>query len=175
MSSPLSSNNNSQNFSQFYSENYQWLYSWLCKTVRSNHHIEDILQDTFLKVLINPDLIENIKQPRPYLATTAKNIMINHARRKKIEDEYLKYIKEQYDEELEHSPEELYIVFEALHLVVNALNQLPDRQRQVMILHYIEGISQVDIAKLFQVSRKTVQLDLMKAIAHCHRQIQQQM
>lgn len=166
-----STSRHQQQFDEFYKENYRWLHHWLCKTLRSHANVEDILQDTFLKILVAPHLIEQIKQPRPYLVTTARNIIINQARRKKIEEEYIKILSEQA-EEFDHSPEHMVLVIETLHLVANALSSLEKRHQQVLIMHYIDGISQVDLAKHFNVCRKTIQNDLMKAIIGCHRNIQ---
>ena len=173
LSSTPSPNENHLRFNQFYVENSQWLYGFICKTVSSRTNIEDILHDTFLKIFVTPNLLEQIKQPRPYLATTARHIMINQVKRKKIEESYLKNLAEQ-PEHLQHSPEQLFIILETLTLVVNALEGLAERQRLVLIMHYIEGISQVDLAEHFNVSRKTIQNELIKAIVSCHRSIQKQ-
>ena len=55
--------------------------------------------------------LDQIKQPRPYLATTARHIMINQAKRKKIEESYLKNLAEQ-PEHLQPPPEQLFIILE---------------------------------------------------------------
>lgn len=159
-------------FEQFYQQNYQWLYGWLSRTLRANRHsIEDIMQDTFLKIFIHPEVAEKIKESRPYLATIAKNIILNQIRRKKIEESYLRFLAEQ-EAQFDYSPEQILSILEVLHIVSEILTQLPERQRLVMIMHYIEEISQKDIASHFAVSRKTIQLDLAKAILFCHRHIQ---
>lgn len=158
-------------FDRFYQQNYQWLYSWLNRTLRANKHsIEDIMQDTFLKIFIHADSGEKIKEPRPYLATIAKNIILNQIRRKKIEEDYLRLLAEQ-EEALDCSPEQIVTVLEILHRVADILARLPERQRLAMIMHYIEEMPQTAIASRFAVSRKTIQLDLAKALLFCHRQL----
>lgn len=158
-------------FDHFYRENYQWLYRWLLGTLRAHqYNLEDILQDTFLKIFIHGEVVKKIKEPRPYLATTAKHIILNQIRRRKIEEDYLKFLAEQ-EESVEHSPEELLIVCETLHIIATVLSQLPERQRMIMIMHYLQDVTQIDLAQQFNVSRKTIQKDLAKAIIFCHRSI----
>lgn len=159
--------------SQFYAENYQWLYGWLCKNLRSHNHVEDILQDTFLKIFIAPERLEQIREPRSYLTVTAKSIIISQARRKKIENDYLKHLAEQQQLDVDCSPEDLVIVTETLYRIVSALSGLEPRPREVMMLHYLYGMSQMSIAEKLGISRTTVQTDLIKAVMSCHRLMQQ--
>lgn len=162
-----------QNFSQFYAENYTWLYGWLCRTLRSPQQVEDVLQDTFLKIFVTPDLIQKIKEPHPFLATTAKHIIISQARRKKLEQDYLHYLEAQQMNTAHMSPEENVLIIETLHRISNALSGLESRPRQVMIMHYLEGITQVEIAAKLELSVKTIRTDLIKAVLYCHRYMQQ--
>lgn len=158
--------------SQLYAENYPWMYGWLCKNLNSKSNIEDILQDTFLKLFVSPDVLDKIREPRAYLMVTAKNIIINQARRQKIETEYLKRVAEQQDEE-DYSPESIVLVIETLHQVISALAAMEQRPRQAMILHYLHGMTQQQIAEQLNISRSTVQVDLIKAVMYCHRYVQQ--
>ena len=157
---------------QVYQQNYQWLYACLCKHLSVHQHVEDIIQDTFLKVVISPELLKQIQSPRAYLLTTAKNIVINQARRKKIEAAYVQMLAEQ-EHDLQHSPEQICLLVEVVNVLAQAMADLAARQQQMLILHYIEGVSQTEIAQRFGLSRKTIQKDLAKAMIHCHQKIQQ--
>jgi RNA polymerase sigma-19 factor, ECF subfamily len=64
--------------SQLYREHHSWLLGWLDKRVQCRLQAEDHAHDTFVRVMASgrtPDLNE----PRPYLATIAKNLLINHS------------------------------------------------------------------------------------------------
>ncbi|AOA57744.1 RNA polymerase sigma factor [Acinetobacter larvae] len=158
---------NKAKFNQFYLENYHWLYNWLCRKLSSAHQAEDILQDTFLKIFVSPETITQIKEPRPYLATTAKHLILNHWRRQKIEENYLKFLAEQ-QEELVADPEHVFILMQTIDRVASVLALLPKRQRLAMIMHYIKDIPQTQIAVHFNVCRKTIQRDLAEALVFCH-------
>jgi RNA polymerase sigma factor (sigma-70 family) len=167
---PLSNEEKSR-LNVVYQQNYQWLYACLCKHLSVHQHVEDIIQDTFLRVIVSPKRLSQIQSPRAYLLTTAKNIVINQARRKKIEMAYLQMLAE-HEQVVQHSPEQMFLLVESINVVAQAMAGLARRQQQVLILHYIEGISQTEIAQRFSLSRKTIQKHLAKAIMHCHLQIQ---
>jgi RNA polymerase sigma factor (sigma-70 family) len=160
-----------QQTEQFYKNNYQWLYNWLSRHLRHQHNLEDILQDTFLKIFINPKQIASIRDARPFLATTAKNIIISQARRKKIEQQYLDYLAKQESNPIDCSPEQQLLMIEALDLICEVLSGLAARPRQVMIMYYLEGISQIEISKQLNLSVKTIKADLIKAVLYCHKQM----
>lgn len=69
---------------KLYQEHYSWLYFWLLKKVEGSSQAEDILQDTFLKILTTGKVF-SIEQPKPYLMKTATRVIIDQKRPKKIE------------------------------------------------------------------------------------------
>ena len=53
------------------------------------HNAEDILQETFAELLQSHQLLFGIKEPRTFLTTTAKNILINRIKKEQFEASYL--------------------------------------------------------------------------------------
>lgn len=151
-----------------YKDNYSWLYNWLCKNLGSKDQAEDVLHDTFLKIIRSKDIF-SIRTPHSYLHSTAKRIIIDQARRKKVEQAYLNYLSEFQDDVISHSPEYIALAIETLDQMALVLSNLNDRARQILLMHYIEDVPQGQIAKLMNISIKTVQRDLMKGLMHCHR------
>lgn len=157
----------SHTIAQLYQEHHTWLYQWLLKKLRSKDRAEDVAQDTFLKILKSKELL-NLKEPKAFLCTTAKHIIIDQARREKIEHAYLQYHAQFADDQFYPSPEEVISIIQVLDQIANALSQLEDRPRQILLMHYLDGISQVEIAEQMQLSIKTIQRDLIKALIYCH-------
>ncbi|MFU8925299.1 sigma-70 family RNA polymerase sigma factor [Acinetobacter puyangensis] len=150
-----------------YQEHHHWLYQWLRRKLGSSDRAEDILQDTFIKIMKSKDIL-NLKEPKAFLHTTAKHLIIDQARRQKIEQSYLHYISQFDHDQAYASPEEAIIAIETLDQIAQALSHLEDRPRQILLMHYLDGISQVEIATQMQLSIKTIQRDLMKALIYCH-------
>lgn len=160
-----------QLFSKIYAENYAWLSRWLYRHLRSTTHLEDILQDTFVKLFVSRK-VHLIQEPRAYLASTARCIAIDQARHEMVEKKYLEYLQDIQEDSLQDCPEQTLIIVELLHRITLAVSDLPERPRLCLLLYYLEGQTQANIAEQLNVSKRTVQLDLAKAIVHCHQWIQ---
>lgn len=105
------------------------------------------MQDTFLKIFIHADSGEKIKEPRPYLATIAKNLIPEPDPKKKIERGLSAAFSGAGRSAGLLAPEQIVTVLEILHKVADILARLPERQRLAMIMHYIEEMPQTAIAE----------------------------
>ncbi|MCH4247819.1 MAG: RNA polymerase sigma factor [Acinetobacter populi] len=161
---------NKQAFIQFYTENYSWLFNWLRKKLQNGSKAEDILQDTFTKIL-SLERLPYIQEAKAYLTVTASRIIIDQARKEKIEQLYLQYLIENQYEEDECSPEQMLISVDLLNRIANVLCGLDERSRKVLLLYHIEGKTQAEIALILNITRKTVKADLVKALMYCNRRL----
>ena len=64
------------------------------------------------------------------------------------------------------SPEDAVEARETLRLVRRAIEVLPERQREVVLMHYVEGLSCQEIAALLGQSTGAVRVRLHRARAH---------
>ncbi|MFX6119282.1 sigma factor, partial [Acinetobacter baumannii] len=62
-----------------------------------------MLHDTFVRVLAVPDALSEVREPRAYLTTTAKHLMIDRARRRRVECACLDELTLRY-EQFGHAP-----------------------------------------------------------------------
>src|SRR5256885_11841469 len=67
-----------------YLAHHGWLQGWLRKKVGNAFDAADLAQSTFLKVLGAKGL-DQLQEPRAYLTTIARNLLINQVRRRAIE------------------------------------------------------------------------------------------
>src|SRR6478735_6913182 len=56
----------------------------------------------------------------------------------------------------QHDPVEAYEVDEMKHLLADAINRMPDRERLVLTLYYYEGLTLAEIGKLLNVTESRV-------------------
>ncbi|CAM3838895.1 putative RNA polymerase sigma factor FecI [Pseudomonas reidholzensis] len=150
---------------KLYLEHNTWLRGWLRRRVDSPCDAADLVQDTFVKVLKARNAPE-IREPRQFLSTVAKGLMIDLFRRRSLEQAYL--------DTLSHLPcnevpdvETQAILFEALVEVDQMLAGLGARVRQVFILSQLDGCTYAQIAQQLGVSLRTVNNDMAKAMEHC--------
>ncbi len=151
--------------SQLYREHHTWLLGWLDKRVQCRLQAEDRAHDTFVRVMASgrtPDLNE----PRPYLATIAKNLLINHWRRATIEQVYLERLSA-LPEATSLSIEENAIILETIQEIDELLNRLPEKARKAFFMSQIDGLTYVEIAEKLGVSDRMVRKYMVQAMVLC--------
>jgi RNA polymerase sigma-70 factor (ECF subfamily) len=161
-----------QKLSLLYSQNYTWLHAWLRKKMRCEHNSADVAQDTFVRVITSKNALENMREARAFLTSIAKNLLIDRARRQSLEQAYMAHLAlsaEDFSSISVPSPEELHQTISILEQVCFVLEGLSDNAQQAFIRHYIEGETQVVIAKDLAVSTKMVQKYLVKALLKCRQ------
>lgn len=112
-----------------------------------------------------------IDEPRAFLATVARRLLSNLYRRRALEQAYLDALA-QLPEACHPSPEDVFLVREALAQIDRLLDGLKPRMRQILLLHRLEGLTQPAIAERLGISLSTVERDLRLAMLHCLRDAQ---
>ncbi|CAA2110345.1 sigma-70 family RNA polymerase sigma factor [Variovorax paradoxus] len=148
-----------------YSEHHGWLQGWLRKKLGNAFDAADLAQDTFVRVLRAPGL-DRVEEPRAYLTTVARNLLINHVRRRAIERAYLDALA-LLPEPAAPSPEARLMVLETLVEIDRRLSGLPAQAKQAFLLAQLEGLGQAEIAAELGISVSTVKRHLAKAAMRC--------
>ncbi len=148
-----------------YRDHHGWLQGWLRKKLGNAFDAADLAQDTFVRVLRAPGL-DAVQEPRAYLATIARNLLINHVRRRAIERAYLDALA-LLPEPVAPSPEARLIVLETLIEIDRRLSGLPAQAKQAFLLAQLEGLGQAEIAAELGISLSTVKRHLAKAATRC--------
>ncbi|MBL2132828.1 RNA polymerase subunit sigma, partial [Klebsiella pneumoniae] len=74
-----------------YGTHHGWLKSWLTRKLQSAFDADDIAQDTFLRVM-SSETLSTIRDPRSFLCTIAKRVMVDFFRRNSLEKAYLEML-----------------------------------------------------------------------------------
>jgi RNA polymerase sigma-70 factor (ECF subfamily) len=140
---------------QLYSEHHGWLLTWLRRKLGCRHNAADLAQDTFARILNARESVAGIREPRAYLSTTARRLLIDQARRKQIEQAYLQELALTVD------------ALEALEQIAFILEGMHEYSRQAFVLYYLEEMTQQQIARQLNLSERTVRKYLIQALMHC--------
>ncbi|MCB1122154.1 MAG: sigma-70 family RNA polymerase sigma factor [Verrucomicrobiae bacterium] len=125
---------------------------------------DDIVQETYTR-LIKVHQASTISEPKALLFTIARNVVYDLYRRKKIVSfESLTQFSDSFVSSDEASVEDTVSLREEIHLLVRAVESLPQRCRQVMTLRMIYGLSQKEIAEELGISPHTVKVQLAKGV-----------
>lgn len=154
--------------STLYSEHHSWLFGWLRRKLGCAHNAADLAQDTFTRILNARESVATLREPRAFLSTTARRLIIDQARRKKIEHAYLHELA-LTAQALEgfQSPEQILTTLEALEQIAFILEGMHEKVRQAFVLYYLDGLKQCEIARQLGLSDRTVRKYLIQALLHC--------
>ncbi|MBJ9976245.1 sigma-70 family RNA polymerase sigma factor [Pseudomonas sp. S75] len=154
-----------QAMESLYAEHHPWLCGWLRKRLGCLDHAADLAQDTFIRVLLQRKALE-LREPRAYLSTIARSLMIDGFRRRALEQTYLETLAAR-PEALEVSPETRLQIIETLLEIDRMLDGLGGRTREIFLMAQLDGLSYVEIARQLRVSVTTVKKHAVRALTHC--------
>ncbi|WP_449429890.1 sigma-70 family RNA polymerase sigma factor [Pseudomonas putida] len=150
-----------------YQSHHTWLRGWLRSRVGCQEHAADLAQDTFVR-LLRARQVSPLKEPRAYLSSIARGLMIDQFRRRTLERAYQQSLADLPEA---HAPSEEHrlVILDTLERLDRALHQLKPRARQAFLLAQLDGLSIAQIAVRLEVSRATIERDLAKALGVCYR------
>lgn len=150
---------------KLYHSHHGWLTVWLTRKLHSACDAEDVAQDTFLR-LLGKDTVQTIRDPKSFLCTVAKRVMVDLFRRQALEQSYLQMLAS-LPEERQPSEEVRQIQLETLQQVDRMLDTLSEKSRQAFLLSQLDGMQYRDIAEVLGVSVSSVKKYIAKATEHC--------
>ncbi|WP_110973275.1 sigma-70 family RNA polymerase sigma factor [Pseudomonas huaxiensis] len=148
-----------------YREHHGWLRGWLRQRLNNQADAADLAHDTFIRVMLARSA-ESLREPRHYLATVARGMLIDLYRRRSLEQAWLQALAAQ-PEQYAPSAETRAMVIECLLAVDRLLDGLGARTRAVFLAVQIDGLSYEKAAERVGVSVSTVRKHLAKAMLHC--------
>ncbi|WP_437879734.1 sigma-70 family RNA polymerase sigma factor [Pseudomonas sp. LRF_L74] len=151
---------------RLYVEHHRWLQGWLQARLNNSADAADLAQDTFVRLLQRR--VEALVEPRAYLRTVARGLVIDLWRRRDIERAWLETIARLPEAEAP-SPETGLLVIESLMAIDRLLDELPAAVREAFLLAQLEGMTCPKIAERLGVSLSTVERHIAKALRHCYR------
>ncbi|MGE7815738.1 sigma-70 family RNA polymerase sigma factor [Pseudomonas sivasensis] len=156
-----------------YTEHHGWLFGWLRKKLGCPHNAADLSHDTFVRILTSRDALGGMREPRAFLTTTARHLIIDRARRRHLEGTYLRELALTVEmmEQCQQSPEQILVTLEALEQIAFVLDGLALNARQAFLLYFLEGLRQSEIASRLGISERMVRKHLMNALMHCNHSL----
>ena len=153
--------------SELYADHHSWLHGWLRKKLGCSQRAADLAHDAFIRVLTLAEP-HTIKEPRAFLATMAGRLLIDGARRRRIEQAYLEALAIQAHDAGMPDPEAVHVALEALEKIAVMLAGLPEKNREAFLLSRLDGLTYSEIAIELKVSASTVKNYVAGALVHCY-------
>jgi len=142
------------------------LFSFVFKILKNEAEVDDIVQEVFVKIWESRNKLEDYKLLNSYIFTIAYNNSIDLIRKRISNNKYLEHLK--YSASINFTPTIVsQIEYNELNSQVEKLiANLPDRQKQVYLLHREEGLTYPEIAEKLGISKNTVENHMVKALKY---------
>lgn len=163
---PSSSSKKEKVIAQLYQAHRQDILLQLLSMVKDRSIAEELLQDTFVRLSKMPG-IEVIRQPRPFLMKIANNLALDYLRQLKKRPEI--ETEEACAELIDPLPEHMDLILKERRLkqLKHAINQLPSRAREALMLAKFREMTLKEVAKEMDISQTMVEKHLKTALQKC--------
>lgn len=147
------------------------LRSFFAKRARAAD-LDDLVQEVLTR-LVARSRGAAIENPEGYVFQTAANLLRDRARQHAARSGDLHGSFEESEHGgVEVSPERVLLSQEAVAMLVRALDELPERTRDVFMLHRYDGLEHREIAGRLGISESAVWKHMRKAVMHLHARME---
>jgi len=153
---------------ELYTAHHGWLRTWLHRKLGCSFDAADLAQDTFVRIVSSErkEAASRMREPRAYLTTIAKGLMVDMFRRRALEQAWLDALAS-LPEETAISPEDRMVILEALQKLDSLLDALPEKVRTVFLLSQLDGMTYSEIAEQMNISLRTVKRYMQQGFVQC--------
>ncbi len=149
-------------FEELYQDFYSTLMKILYGVTGSVEVSEDLCQEAFIRLYNNLAIFPSQQDAKYWLIRVAKNLAFNHCRRKTTERKVVERLQKG-PTFVETTPADLLKAEEDQAVVQIALQRLPVKYRQVLVLKEYSQFSYAKIAKIEGISESNVKIRIFRA------------
>ena len=157
-------------FESFFREHAKGLKNYLYYKFGDEDQAEDVIQETFVKLWNNCAKVP-FEKAKSYVYTVATNLSTSIKRHEKVKLKYQENFLSSNTGSTNESPEFVALEKEYMDKLTNAIESLPDRQREAYLLNRVEKKTYKEIAELMDVSVKAIEKLMHKALLKLRKDI----
>lgn len=144
---------------QLYKKYHHTAYIYTLSLCKDSYLAEDIVNDAFVKAFLS--FADDKTNFKCWLLVVCRNLFYDFARKKKkISD---KDIYEFNDILKTDSFENVIITSERNQILYNCIILLPEKYKEILILHYFSGLSLVEISQILKLSPGNIKTTIFRA------------
>lgn len=151
-------------FEEIYKRYVSELYRFARRNIQTKEDAEEMVQDVFESLWVRHKKLK-VDSLRHYLKTSIRYMVIRYFHNKGVRKKYIEHYKlfavlyESADEK-ERGPETIQA------MLIKGLDGLPERCQAAIRLRITENLSNGEIAKRMNITKKTVEMYISKALSH---------
>ncbi len=158
-----------------YDLHYEEMYL-VARRYLTREEARDIVQDVFLKLAERMEDAEIRTSVRAYLYRSVIHSCLNYLKQKKVREEYaLDFRIRLLEEESRRAAgddKDTLPAKELLLVVKKSVASLPEKSRRIFEMSRFDGLSHKEIAEEMEISVRTVETHIYRALKVLHRELQ---
>ncbi len=154
---------------ELFLDNRDALLAFLRQRVGPRHQAVDLLQDVYIRLSRTDVAAAEIDNPRAYMFRTAANLAIDVQRADRARAAEIQGLEMDWLRIADDRPDALQTAIDrqTLRRLDEALAAMPEETRAMIYMIKIDRLSYGEVAKLFAVSKSTVEKRIAKALRKC--------
>ncbi len=149
---PVNSTTPLAGLAELFERHYEAVFRAALRVTGNPADAEDVLQTVFLRVLAGSGDVEDVAMPAAYFRRAAVNAAVDVLRRRQLHAESV------YDDEAPHAAVQPQLLLkERLRRAIAALDS---DDASLFLLRYVEGLSNEELAGMFQMEKNNVAVRL---------------
>jgi RNA polymerase sigma-70 factor (ECF subfamily) len=159
-----------QVFTDIYNSYHRKVHDTAYHICRCSHASEEITQEVFIKLWVKKEYIQEIKDLDSWLFMMARNLSIDHLRRRKLEQ--MVFTEYSFIRAKDMHVEEC-VTKEMHSVMMEAVEQLHPQQKRVYKLKRFYGWKREKIAEQLNISENTVKATMQKALCSVKKYVKE--
>lgn len=144
---------------------YNPLCNFAASITRDSEKSEDIVQDVFMQFWHNKEVVDVNKNVKSYLFTSVKNKCLEVLRKEKADSKTILGFIAVEANHIHEEEDAAWDEWVKIDQIYSSLRHLPPKCRQVFELAKIKGLTYNQISEMMQISPKTVENHMAKALS----------
>lgn len=158
-------------FDVLYKKYSKRLFKFGYSILKSQEETENLIQDVFLNLWENRHKVEKDSSIKSYVFTITYNSAISIIRKKARESEFVEYLKSL--REINEEPVNVELEYNELtNKLDEIIKSLPQRQKEVYLLHRVEGLKYSEIAERLHISVNTIENHMSRALKTIRKKLE---
>ncbi len=151
-------------FERLFMTYYSSLVNFAFSYVRCPHRAEGVVQEVFVDCWERKDQLDPSQNIKTYLFQSVKYQSLDILKHKEVKNRYRDELMSRKEPERQPEFQEKSADEDFVNAVQEAIEELPERAQQVYVLHRKEGLTYKEIAQVMEISPKTVESQMSRAL-----------
>ena len=136
------------------------LFRFAKRFLDNTEEAEDIVQEVFIRLWNRREKLDEYRSVEALAMITTRNMCLDKLKTKKYTTERLENIRDEVEETLNETKNDLSEVIQKIHRIIQTL---PDQQRTIIQLRDIEGYDYEEIAGILGMNENAIRVNLSRA------------